>query len=433
MWFLIEHAPALITMAVLLLASGFFSLSEAAFFYLSQGDRRRLLSRGRLGKLAVRLTDAPEQLLSTILFWNLLVNLTYFTVSSATSFKLEEDGHPTTAALFALSTLIFIIIFGEMLPKSLGILQARNLAVLWSVPLTAAVRAARPFLPILSLATLLSRRLFFPFFQPEPYLRVSDLERAVRISANDEAALKQEHRVLQNIVLLSELRAEEMMRPRTQFIAYPPPVTLEDLKGRMPRSGYLLITEPETDEIASAIPLKHVSNIPGTSWDHTAAPVAYVPWSSTVAQTLDVLHRTHAGAAAVVNEHGETIGILTYDDILDALFGSAPSRSWRLLRREPIRRVGRNRWILMGMAGTRQMRHLFRGPFPQHQSTTLSGILQEILGRLPEEGDTCRWGPLRLEVKEVRQLGQVVVEAHRVLHRTSPEAPSRETPEEGPG
>ena len=83
------------------------------------------------------------------------------------------------------------------------------------------------------MATLLSHRLLWPNFEPEPYLHIRDLERAVRLSGADAALVEQEQRVLESIVLLSDIRADELMRPRTQFVSYRPPVTLADLKARI--------------------------------------------------------------------------------------------------------------------------------------------------------------------------------------------------------
>ena len=65
----------------------------------------------------------------------------------------------------------------------------------------------------------------------------------------------------------------------------------------------------------------------------------YVPWSTHAADVLELFRRRKREVAAVVNEFGETIGILTFDDILDTLFSGAPSRSERLLRRDPIRLI----------------------------------------------------------------------------------------------
>ena len=408
---------ALAAMGVLILFSAFFSSSEAALFYLSRAERRKLAAGNRPQRVAAGLLAEPDRLMTAVLFCNLVANLAYFALASIISIRLNLDRRTagTEAQLwstgsFAVGSLLVIIVFGEMLPKSLGVLQPRRLAALVSLPLAATVRLLSPVLPGLHLANLLSRRLLLPRFRPEPYLRVGDLERAVRLSTSDATLLEQEQRVLQNLVLLSEIRAEELMRPRIQFFSFRPPVSLADLKGRMPRSGYLLVTEPDSDEVAAAIPLRSLWSIPGEHLEQHAEAVVYVPWCTTVAEVLEVMQRQDRQVAAVVNEFGETIGILTFDDVLDTIFSRSPSRSQRLLERMPIRQVSPGTWHVTGMTSLWRLVRHFNVERPASKSVTVAGVVQEVLQRLPQPGDQCRWGPFQLQVLDVPERGQLLVE-----------------------
>ncbi|MEE9602610.1 MAG: CNNM domain-containing protein, partial [Thermoguttaceae bacterium] len=107
-------------MGVLILCSAFFSSSEAAFFYLSRAQRRLLASGNRASRIAAGLLADPERLLTVVLFWNLVTNLTYFTITSITGIQLEESGHTTAAGLFTAGSLVVMIVLSEMLPKSLA-------------------------------------------------------------------------------------------------------------------------------------------------------------------------------------------------------------------------------------------------------------------------------------------------------------------------
>lgn len=407
---LIRYSPWLSAMLVLIFCSAFFSSSEAAFFYLHRADRRRMSRGSRAQRAAAALLNEPDRLLTAVLFWNLLANLAYFTIASIISIQLERDGHASGAGVFAVASLLVMIILSEMLPKSLAVLKPAGLAIAVCAPLTAAVRLLDPVLPVFRVANLLSLRLLWPRFRPEPYLCVGDLERAVELSTTDAALLEQEQKVLQSIVLLSEIRADELMRPRIQFLSFPPPVSLADLQGRMPPSGYLLVTEPDSDEVAAAITLRSLSNIPTEQLEHHARPVVYVPWCTTCAEVLEAMRRQGRQVAAVVNEFGETIGILTFDDILDTIFSRAPSRSERLLRREPICQVADDRWHATGMTSLRRLVRYFGIQRPASKSVTLAGVVQEVLERLPQPGDECRWGPFKLKVLDVLDRGQLLVE-----------------------
>ncbi len=409
---LIDYAPWLAAMGVLILGSAFFSSSEAALFCLRRPDRHRLASGNRPQRVAAALLAEPDRLLTAVLFWNLLFNLTYFTIVSIVSLRLDKEDH-TAAGAFAVGALLVMIVLSEMLPKSLAVLQPQKLVSLVAVPLAVTVRLLDPIIPGLRLANLLSRRLLWPRFRPEPYLRVGDLERAVQLSTSDATLVEQEQRVLQAIVLLSEIRADELMRPRIQFRSFRPPVSLDDLEGKLPPSGYLLVSEPDSDEVAGAIALRQLSSVPTENLEHYAEAVVYVPWSTTVAEVLEVMQRQGRQVAAVVNELGETIGILTFDDVLETIFSRAPSRSERLFQRVPIRRVDPHTWHVTGVTSLRRLVRHFQVDRPASKSLTVAGVVQEMLERLPRPGDRCDWGPFRFKVLDEGPPGQLLVELTR--------------------
>jgi putative hemolysin len=407
---LIEQLPWLVAMGVLILASAFCSSSEAAWFYLRHSDRREMAQGNRAQRIAAALLDDPDRLLTAILFGNLLANLAYFTISSIIGLQLQRQGHSTLAGSFTVGSLMLLIALGEMLPKSLGVLVPRTLATWFAVPLAMVVRLIDPALPVFRTAITLSRRLIWPDFQSEPYLRVGDLERAVKLSTSDAALLEQEQTILQRIVLLSEIRADELMRPRTQFTALRPPVSLADLKGPVASTGYLLITELDTDEVALAVDLATLSSVPAEHLEFSAQAVVCVPWCATVAATLEAMRQRDRRVAAVVNELGETIGVLTFDDILDTIFTRQPSRSQRLLKRVPIRCHAPGVWHVTGMTSLRRLVRHFNVSRPPSQSVTVAGVVQETLQRFPEPGDVCRWGPFQFRVLETPDHGQLIVE-----------------------
>jgi putative hemolysin len=408
--FVWQFAPHLVAMAVLIGLSAFFSCSEAALFYLPLRDRRAMESGSGAQRLAVHLLSNPDRLLTAVLFWNLLVNIAYFTVASLISLHLKRQGEATQAGIFAAASLLTLILLSEMLPKSVGVLLARPMAAALGVPLSLAVRLVDPILPALYGANMVARRVIFPRLKREPYLEVDDLEQAVALSTPDPSVLVQEQAALANIVSLSELHVEELMRPRTQYLAFRPPVRLADLQGQMTPSGYLLVTEPDSDEIAAAIALRNLSELPAEHLEHYAEPVSYVPWSATVATTLQEMRRSDREVAAVINEFGETIGIVTLDDILDTLFHEQSSRSARLLARSSISPHGEGKWHVTGMTGLRRIGKHFGLDLPPTKSITVGGILQELLQRVPVAGDEVEWAGLRLRVLEASEYGPRLVE-----------------------
>lgn len=400
-------------MAVLIGLSAFFSASEAALFYLRPGDRHKLAQGNVRERIAVQLLSDPDRLLSAVLFWNLVVNLLYFALSSVVAIRMDRDLHlgPAATVSFAFGSLIAIIFFSEMLPKSLAVIRPMSIARLVSIPLSVAVRITDPVMPLLRALMRVSRRLIWPGFEAEPYMELADLERAIQISSEDQSIIRQEQTVLNNIVKLSDIRVDEWMRPRTQFQIFHPPVSRDDLNGKIPPSGYVLVTEAESEEIEKAFRLDSVTRLNPQAIDSLAQPVLYLPWKATVADALEGMSREQCQVTTVVNEFGETIGILTIEDVLETVFTYEPSRSKRLLDLNPIHRISQGRWAVSGMMGLKQLARYFgETEVPETRNVTVAGVIQEQMQRLAQPGDECVWGPFEFRVVEAPQADNILVE-----------------------
>lgn len=420
----LELAPWLGAMVVLVGASAFFSASEAALFFLRPGDRRRLARGTRAQRTAARLLEEPDRLLSAVLFWNLVVNIVYFSISSLVSIRLERmEGFGSVFAVgFAVLSLLLIIFFSEMLPKSVAVTRAMDMARLVSPLLALAVRVLDPVIPALRAATLLSRRIIWPGFQLEKDLELADLERAIQISGNDESIIQQEQTVLRNIVHLADIRVDEWMRPRSQFTVFTSPVTAEALGGELPPGGYLLVSEPESREVDKALRLDSVEDLRRDPIDALARPVEYLPWRATVADAFQLMHDTTCEVVAVVNEFGESIGVLTIDDIVETVFSWAPSRSKRILDLNPVHQIEENLWAVAGMMSLRRLARRFHVDVPPSRSVTVAGFMQETLGRVIQPGDECACGPFRFRLVEAPGKDNLLIEFS--LERPDEEVPT---------
>ncbi len=397
--------------AMLLLATGsaFFSCSEAALFSLQSDDRRALKGGTTAGQAALRLLELPDRLLTAILFWNLILNVVYFALASMISIQLEKQGQRSEAGLVALLALLAIILLSEMIPKTVGVLLPRWVAPVVSLPLTVAVRVFDPVAPLFTSINRAVRRVFFPKFRAEPYLALRDLEQAIAFSTADEELAALERTALQHIVLLSDFHAEEIMRPRKQYQSFSPPVNLADLGGRPTRSGYVLVTETDSDEVTGAIALNYLPTVPRYHLEKFAKPVIYIPWCATAASVFDELQSQQQEVAAIVNELGETIGIVTLEDLLQNVFEDQSSRSARLLETSPIHQLGENLWLVTGMATLRRLSREFSVTLPPMKSTTVAGVVQELLHRLPIAGDEIEWGSFSIRVVEAEAQEKLLV------------------------
>ncbi|GIW99555.1 MAG: hemolysin activation protein [Pirellulaceae bacterium] len=389
--------------------SGFFSGSEAAFFSLTPLQRRELQRKGRAGQAALRLLEDSERLLMGILFWNLGINLAYFSLCSLIALRVTEFYHHEAIGLvFSLGSVVLIVVVGEFLPKSVALAFPMVLVRFVAFPLSLMLRIADFALPPIKLVTEVSRRIIWPGFQAEPYLELADLDRILQLSSHEANLAEQESRLLRNVIQLTDIRVEEWMRPRTEYRTFRPPVQLTDLGGKRTPTGYILITDPDGKEIQSYVYLGDLARDQGTI-DELAQPVLVVPWCTSIAHALESMQRFDRRVAVVVNEFGETVGVLTREDIIDAVFQAVNSQAQPELSKSEIVPEGPGVWRATGLTKLRKLERVIGRPIRTGGSLTIAGAVQEHLHRLPEVGDTCELDGLHLEVIKAGRRGQVLV------------------------
>jgi Mg2+/Co2+ transporter CorB len=401
--FMGSQAHWMIAMCALVLASAFFSSSETALFYLSHDELRGFRVGRARERIVAQLLAEPDRLLTAVLFWNLIINLTYFALSIIVAHQLADSGHRAEAGVFGFVSLFGIILLGEVLPKSFAVVFRRAWAKTVSWPLAASVRVLDPILPKLGQLTRVARRTFWPHIRQEPYLNADDLERAVEASKLSADVVRQERLLLHNILDLSEITVEEVMRPRGTFFSARSPLSLTAFHGEVPPGDYVAVHGDDPDEIQGAVPLASFSHVAEHNLDEAAEAVPYVPWCANLAYTLQLLREKFAGMGAVVNEYGETIGIVLAEDILDTVLLAQPSRARRLLDREPVLEVSPGKYHVEGITTLRYLCKRLGMDYDSDEEdfVTVVGMMHEELEHLPAVGDACFWRGYQVKVIEV--------------------------------
>lgn len=418
--------PGSLALLALIFASGFFSGSETAIFYLSRSELRQFSKGKPSEQIVAALAADADRLLTAVLFWNLLINLSYFAVAGVIARRLADQGMTAAAGVFTVGSLLAIILFGEVLPKSLSIVFRKKIAILVSWPLAASVRLLDPVIPLLQNISRLMRRTFWPHIQKESYLHSEDLERAVDASGSSEEVIRHERQILHNILDLSEMLVEEAMRPRGTYLTFNMPVQLEDLTKITPNTDYIILRkrDTETDEIERIISLTELSSFSEKMLNQKSKRVIHVPWCANLSDVYSRFQAEDCLFASVVDEYGETIGIVSHDDIIDTLLSPEPSRAKRILRREPVREVAPGVYHVEGIT---TLRYLCRKLQQDYEIAddgllTVAGMFHEKLEHIPEVGDVCDWLGFELEVIKVRKLGHLIAELREKI-------PGDETPE----
>ncbi|MEM1228341.1 MAG: CNNM domain-containing protein [Planctomycetota bacterium] len=386
--------PFLASMLVLIGVSGVFSGSEAALFSLRDRDRRRLEQSSRGGRVVASLLRDPEPLLSAILFWNLLVNMTYFALVAIVSQDISRPG------VFTLLSLLAIIFFSEMLPKSFAVMAPARMALLVGLPMKVAVLIVRPVLPMVSWANGTASRLIWPSFEAEPEIELTDIERAIELSTDDAMLMRRERMTLQALVGMADTRVDELMRPRSKLLIETPPLRRFSIPDGSPPGGYLLVGEPKDptgQTILGSVALRLLRPSQWDDLDSALEPVIHVPWSARVSQVFDQLDSADVNVAIVVNEFGEVVGALSVDDILG---GVLASRNRKDEPEDQIQTIGGNHFRMPGSTSLRALARRLNVSLPEERTATVAGHLQRHNERVPRVGDVAPLPPFELVVTE---------------------------------
>lgn len=391
-------------MLVLLVLSAFFAASEAGLFSLSLSERRQLHGGSTSDQVAATLLNRSDRLLMGILFWNLTVNLAYFAIASQVTQKLVDlqQQSPTAISpeLFDVVAIVIVVIFAEFLPKCVAVLKPRTVVRVVSIPLAIAIRVLDSVIPALKFVNEVSRRIILPGFRPEPYLETADLDRAVVLTTGDSLLLQQEKEVLQNIIQLSDIRVEEWMHPRSQYRTLPITADVTGIDAEMAASGYLMLTDKFGREIIAAVDLADNRLGHETNFVALRQSVIIVPWCTSIADALSRLHETQRKVALIVNEFGETIGVLTFDEMIDAVFKLNPTQSHREWSRADIVPQDEDVWLATGMTSLRRLERVVGRKLSVGRNLTVIGAIQERLKRLAQVGDRCSVGDFDMQVVE---------------------------------
>lgn len=389
----------LIAMGLLILLSAFFSGSEAALFSLREIDRQRIRLAGAAGQRVGRLIADPENLLSAILFWNLLINMTYFAIATILGSRLEATSEvgSTGAVVFTVVSLLAIIFLSEMLPKSIAVLSPMRSSLMVASPLSVAIGFAKPILPVVNVINQAAHRLIWPSLKPEPDLDLADIDRAVELGTDDAALLQRERGALRELVAMSETRADELMRPRGRLAIVTAPLEQVVLADGSPLGGYLHVVNHDDETIVASIPVRRLRPSQLEDLTTAAEPVVYVAWSAKVSQVYDRLTKDGCQVAIVVNEFGESIGAISVDDILYRLLSPSDSTSEG---DESIVVMKDGRLQLAGSVSLRTLTKFLSIERPEEGTATVAGYIQRQNERLPRVGDSSDIDGYRLVVIE---------------------------------
>jgi putative hemolysin len=392
--------PVVLTLFVLLFGSAFFAASETAVFNLGAADLRQV--EDRRVRILKRLSDRRAGLLITVLLGNLLVNIAYFNFGTVIAGRLHRAGLEALAVGLPIVLVLLLILGGEVVPKIAAIHGSKRIALLVGAPLLVIDRLLLVPRAILAALTGVLTRLLLGSRRAEGDLDPAELRSLLEVSASEGHIAPDESERLQGVVALSRTEVREIMVPRVNIIAFP----LGDCRERfldlvaLHRRNKIPVYRQSLDRVDGFLDAKEVIAAPGAALETLVKPVLFVPETAPVSQVMERFLRDKVPLMIVVDEYGGTEGLLTHEDLVEAVVGDLTDESD--VASPEILHLGPRHFSVDAGMSLGSWASLIGRDVRELGVNTVGGLVTALLGRVPRPKDRVRIGRISLEVVSMK-------------------------------
>jgi putative hemolysin len=412
-------------MAALLVASAFFSASETALFSLQRDVVAELASsKSRRAQLAAALLAVPRELLATILFGNLIVNMLFYSFAALTAWRLAESGKHLAAGVVGAAGLFTVILFGEILPKTLALAFNRMIALNVSLPLYGIYTVLRPVRYLAGAVVRVLTTVTLRIARPPSRITREELSMLVESTSLQGHIPPQEGEMIEGVMGLGETRVSDILVPRVDIVACPRDTGPEGLIEifRKTRRTKIVVYEGDIDHTVGIAYVKDCILDDVKSIDEVMRPAFYVPEAKTAESLLFELRQKRMTIAVVVDEYGGTAGIVALADLAREIVG--PIGDEYEAPEKLVEEIAPGRYRLAGDISLKEWNELFDTYVEEEKLSTLGGFVVMLLGRVPRVGDKAVYENIRFTVEEMRKHRIVSIRAE-LLDELADEAGGR--------
>lgn len=389
----IPLSALLIALAVLLIASGFFSISETSLMAVNRYRLKSLVKAGHRGaRLAERLLVRTDKLLGVILLGNNLVNAAAAALVTVIAFRLFGENE-YALSLATVCVTFLILVFSEVTPKVMGAAYPERVAPAVSYVLSPLLKLMQPavwFINLFVNALLRLLRLRPPDLASGSVMGVEELRTLLAESGH---MLPKAHRgILLNLFDLEKITVDDVMRPRGQIEAIDLLSHPDELYQELATSHHarLLAYEGEVNNVVGIVKVRRVlahctaGKVDMELLHEQLRQPYFIPSGTPLLTQLHAFQDSRQTFGLVVDEYGDLLGLVTVDDILEEIVGefaaASPFQSPMVIADED------GSWLVEGASSIRELNRRLGLSLPQEEARTLNGLILEHLEAMPEAG-----------------------------------------------
>lgn len=426
-----------ITIILLIAVCFFFSLAETSIVNANEGKLKLLAGEGnKRAKCVLHLKEKLTLFLATIQS-GLTISTLAIVVLSVKCFSALLDsparnlgipnGYERTASDIVMVILcaFFVVVFGHLLPKRLALFNPEKTALVVSMPIRVFGWLLRPIVLIFTGFTSLLIHLLgknpnkkgSTVTEEELRMLVDECEENGEIENSTKS-------IIDNVFDFDDLTVGEIITHRKDLVAVTDNITIKELVRVATESGYsrIPVYHDDIDNIIGFVYVKDLLcyvedaiKVESRINKSIIRDAVFVPKTKTCIQMFDYMTKNHTQIAVVVDEYGGTNGIITMEDLVEAVLGNIQDEYDQ--EDEAIERVGENSFTVDGAISLDEISEIVGQNFKSETSDTIAGLMLERMGHIPKDGEhpSVMIDGTRFTVQKVheRRIEKVLVVAHK--------------------
>ena len=424
----------------LIFFNALFVISEIALVSVRKSKLESLAEKGNLrAKKALTLVQQPEKFLSAAQIGITLIAILTGVYSGE---KFAHDLQPwleqwSLIAPYAegLSTTLVVvgvtflsIVLGELFPKQIGLMRAERIALAVAGPVDGFARITAPLVWLLNRTTTLIFRIFNIRRSQEDVITEEEIKTLITEGTEAGTIDETEQEIIERVFHLSDRNITSLMTHRSDIIWFNLDETEEQIKEKIirePHSAYP-ICNGDIDQIQGVVSIKDLYVHPDqTPFRKIMQPALFIPENNSPYQVLEKFQTSQIHSAFIVDEYGTILGLITLNDILEALVGEMPQADvpdYQVTERHDgtflvdaqipfydfLSRFQRTEWMNEG----------------EQEFDTLAGFILHQLERIPKSGDRFLWKEFSVEVMDMdgHRIDKVLIEVSDEIRKDMQEA-----------
>ncbi|HDL15237.1 MAG TPA: HlyC/CorC family transporter [Euryarchaeota archaeon] len=389
---------------VLLVLSGFFSASETAFISIRKPRIKKLASKGdSRAETILRLLEMPNRVISTILVGNNIVNISASAI--ATSIAIKYFGSTGIGIATGIVTF-YVLLFGEIIPKSYAAYNAERYCLLAAKPVSALVTLLYPLVLFLTFISKRIVRLFGGEVTFSPYATEEDLKLMLEFSEEEGFIETGEREMISSVFEFGETTVREIMVPRVDMKCLSIDASYEDARKLILKTGHSRIPmyEENIDNIVGILYakdlLKYMNGRRRVRLVDILRDPIFVPENKKLDDLLKEFQMKKIQIAIVVDEYGGTAGMVTIEDILEELVGEIMDEYDR--EEIPINKINDREAIVDARINIKDVNEALGLNLDYSEFDTVGGLVFNTIGEIPGVGDEIKINGVTIRVEKMR-------------------------------